>query len=155
MRVYFLRHGEADWPNWEGDDDDRPLTERGRKEMRKVARFLDALEISLDDILTSPLPRAHQTAEIVAERFKLHAREEDALVKNFDVSALKQIVRKYPVEDLMIVGHEPNFNQVISGVTGATLKLSKGGGALVELDEEKMKGRLLWLFPPKFAKVSV
>jgi phosphohistidine phosphatase len=155
IRVYFLRHGEADWPKWEGDDDDRPLTERGRKEMRKVARFLDALDLSLDDILTSPLPRAQQTAEIVAERFKLHAREEDALAKNFDVPALKQIVRKYSVENLMIVGHEPNFTEVISGVTGATLKLSKGGVALVELDDEKMKGRLLWLFPPKLAKVSV
>ena len=153
MRVYFLRHGEADWPKWEGDDDDRPLTDRGRKEMRKVARFLDALEISLDDILTSPLPRARQTADIVAERFKLHAREEDALVKNFDVAALKQIVRNYSVENLMIVGHEPNFTEVISGVTGAALKLSKGGVALVELDDEKMKGRLLWLFSPKFAKV--
>jgi phosphohistidine phosphatase len=155
MRVYFLRHGEADWPNWKGSDDERPLTERGRKEMRKVARFLDALDVSLDDILTSPLARALQTAQIVAERFKLHAREEEPLARNFDVAALKQIVRKYSVEDLMLVGHEPNFSEVISGVTGATLKLSKGGVALVELDEEKMEGRLLWLFPPKFAKVCV
>ena len=53
----------------------------------------------------------------------------------------------------MIVGHEPSFSELISALTGASLKMSKGGVALVDLDEERMKGRLLWLFPPKITKV--
>jgi phosphohistidine phosphatase len=153
MRLYFLRHGEADWPNWDRPDDERPLTERGKKEMRKVAKFLRELDIPLDDILSSPLPRAYQTAEIVADRFQLHVREQETLGGDFSVSNLKELVETYPVDNLMVVGHEPNFTQVISGLTGADCKLSKGGVALVDLDEEEMKGRLLWLFPPKIAKV--
>jgi phosphohistidine phosphatase len=153
MRLYFLRHGEADWPNWDRPDDERPLTERGKKEMRKVAKFLRELDIPLDDILSSPLPRARQTADAVADRFKLHVREHDTLGSGFSVSGLKDVLQKYPVENLMVVGHEPNFTEVISELTGADSKLSKGGLALVDLDQEKMKGRLLWLFPPKIAKV--
>ena len=121
--------------------------------MRKVAEFLRALDIPLEEIVSSPLPRARQTADIVADRFKMHAREEEALGHDFTVSSLKEIARKYPVDNLMVVGHEPSFTEIISGLTGADCKLSKGGAALVDLDEEKMKGRLLWLFPPKFAKV--
>lgn len=154
MRLYFLRHGDADWPNWDRPDDERPLTERGKKEMRKVAKFLRALDISLDDILSSPLVRARQTADIVADRFKLHVREQEALAGGFNVSRLKELVQNYPVDNLMIVGHEPSFSSVIGELTGGDCKLSKGGLALVDLDEKQMKGRLLWLFPPKIAKVS-
>jgi phosphohistidine phosphatase SixA len=52
----------------------------------------------------------------------------------------------------MIVGHEPTFTEVIEALTGADTKLSKAGLALVDVDHERMKGRLLWLFPPKIAK---
>jgi phosphohistidine phosphatase len=153
MRLYLLRHGEADWPNWDRPDDERPLTERGKKEMRKVAKFLRELDLPLDDILSSPLIRARQTADIVADRFKLHVREEEQLAGGFAVSDLKQLIQKYPVENLMVVGHEPNFTEVICTLTGANCKMSKGGVALIDLGEADMKGRLLWLLPPKLAKV--
>ncbi len=55
MKLCFLRHGEADWPNWDKPDDERPLTERGRKEMKRVAKFFQRLKFSADAILTSPL----------------------------------------------------------------------------------------------------
>jgi len=153
MNLYFLRHGEADWPNWDRPDDERPLTERGKKEIRRVAKFLRELDVPLDDILSSPLPRARQTADIIADRFKLNVREHDTLGGGFELSGLKELVQKYPVDNLMIVGHEPSFSETICKLTGADCKLSKGGVALVDLDGQKMKGRLLWLFPPKFAKV--
>jgi phosphohistidine phosphatase len=152
MLLYLLRHADADWPDWDGPDDERPLNQRGKKQTRKIAKFLDALDLELDDILTSPLPRARQTADIVADRFKLHVREEESLGGGFHVGDLKELVRKYCVENLMIVGHEPNFTDVIGDLTGADCKLSKAGLALVELDDRKMEGRLLWLFPPRIAK---
>ncbi|HEY2568989.1 MAG TPA: phosphoglycerate mutase family protein, partial [Candidatus Udaeobacter sp.] len=62
MKLYFLRHGQADWPNWKKPDDERPLTKRGKREMRDVAKFLDRLKVRPDLIVTSPLPRAAQTA---------------------------------------------------------------------------------------------
>ena len=153
MRLYFLRHGEADWPNWDKSDDERPLTDSGKKEMRKVAKFLCRLDIPLDDILSSPLVRARQTADFVADKFKLNVHEQAALGGGFNVSRLKELVQQYPVDNLMIVGHEPSFSDVIGALTGGDCKMSKGGVALVDLDEKEMKGRLLWLFPPKIAKI--
>jgi len=154
MRLYFLRHGEADWPNWNKPDDERPLTERGKKEMKKVAAFLARLDLSLDHIVTSPLPRAKQTAEPVAKYFELELSEDELLEPGFGSAELKKLVKKYPGESLMVVGHEPDFTKTISTLTGARLKLSKGGLELVDVDLTTMRGRLLWLFPPKIAKAA-
>jgi len=153
MRLYLLRHGAADWPNWDRSDDERPLTEGGKKEMRKVAKFLRALDIPLEEIVSSPLTRARETADIVADRFKMHVREQEVLGHGFDVSGLKEIFLTYPVDHLMIVGHEPSFSEVVQALTGGDCKLSKGGVAVIDLNDGDMKGRLLWLFPPKIAKV--
>lgn len=150
MRLYLLRHGEADWPNWEGEDDDRPLTKAGRKEMHKVGEFLARLKAKVDVVLTSPLPRASQTADIAAEHLKVRVHEESLLAPGFRATSLATIRRKYPQQVLMLVGHEPDFSEVVAAVTGGKVKFAKAGVALVELTGRK--GRLLWLFPPKVAK---
>src|SRR5256885_13355491 len=152
MHLYFLRHGEADWPNWEKSDDERPLTKRGKKEMRKVAAFLKRVKARPELILTSPPPRASQTAEITAEHLKAKCRQDKLLAPGFGRRELERLLKKYPAESLMVVGHEPDFTQTISQLTGASLKLSKAGVALVKLDRSWQNGRLLWLFPPKIAK---
>jgi len=151
MELYFLRHGEADWPNWKKDDDERPLTKRGKREMHEVAKFLKRAKAEPDLIVTSPLPRASQTAEIAAEHLKVKCREDKLLEPGFGRAELERLLKKYPGESLMIVGHEPDFSEVISELTGASLKLSKAGVALVELNRSWRDGRLLWLFPPKIA----
>jgi phosphohistidine phosphatase len=152
MLLYFLRHGEADWPNWKKSDDDRPLTKSGKKEMREVAKLLRRLKARPNVIVTSPLPRAAQTAEIAADYLKAKLLEDDLLGLGFGMDELQTLLKRHSVDSVMIVGHEPSFTDVISELTGASLKLSKGGVALVELDSESQKGRLLWLFPPKFAR---
>ena len=151
MKLFFLRHGEADWPNWKKPDDERPLTKRGKKEMREVAAFLKRVKARPDIIVTSPLPRASQTAEIAAERLKVKCYEDKLLAPGFDRAGLERLLKKYPEESLMIVGHEPDFTEVISELTGASLKLSKAGLALVDLNRSWHGGRLLWLIPPKIA----
>jgi phosphohistidine phosphatase len=153
MHLYFLRHGEADWPNWEGSDDDRPLTKKGKKEIKKLAKFLTKLNVDLDEIMSSPLPRAAQTAKIVAKRYRLPAGENDGLKPGFDRGDLAKILKGREDLALMITGHEPDFTNVLSAITGADLKLSKGGLAVVDLEPSTLKGELLWLFPPRFAKV--
>lgn len=150
MHLYFLRHGAADWPDWKKPDDERPLTKAGDKEIHKVGEFLHALKAQPDLILTSPLPRAAQTADIAAEHLKVRAREEKLLAPGFSIGDLKRLLKKYPQQVLLLVGHEPDFTSVIGALTGASLKLSKGGVALLDLDGTK--GRLLWLFPPRIAK---
>ena len=151
MKLFFLRHGEADWRHWNRSDDERPLTDYGKEEMRKVAALLERLAVSPDMILTSPLPRAAQTAEIVATKLKIGLREEELLIPGFNASRLKKLIGKHHADALMIVGHEPDFSNVIATLTGGTVKLSKAGLALVEIDDAGTSGRLLWLFPPKIA----
>ena len=154
MHLYFLRHGEADWPDWTGSDDERPLTGHGKEEIKKLARLLKELDLRLDRMITSPLPRARQTAEIVAEKLKMKLHEDSLLEPGFDADGLREILHKHPEESVMLVGHEPDFTRAISNLTGASLKLSKGGLALVEVDPKSMSARLLWLFPPKIAKAA-
>ena len=155
MKLCFLRHGEADWPNWNNPDDERPLTERGRKEMKRVAKFLERLNFSADAILTSPLPRASQTAEIVAKRLGIELKTEPALAHGFSVERLRGLVAKADADCVMVVGHEPNFSEVIKEFTGGEVKLSKAGIALLEVNPGCTSGKLLWLFPPKFSKAAL
>jgi len=152
MQLYFLRHGEADWPGWTKPDDERPLTDFGKKEVQQVGRFLDRLKVKPDLVVTSPLPRALQTAEVAAEQLKAKLRKDEALEPGFGISDLRTVLKRYSSKALMLVGHEPDFSSVISAVTGACLKLSKAGVAFIDFDPDTEKGRLLWLFPPRVAR---
>lgn len=154
MQLYFLRHGEADWPDWKKSDDERPLTDFGKKEMRGVSKFLARLKVQPHLIVTSPLPRASQTAEIAAKHLKAKVREDELLAPGFGMSELRTVLKRHPATAIMLVGHEPDFTTVISGLTGASLKLSKAGVALVDVDPDSDHGKLLWLFPPKIARKS-
>ena len=152
MQLYFLRHGEADWPHWTRPDDERPLTDFGKKEVRQVVNFLDRLKVKPNLVVTSPLPRALQTAEVAAGQLKTKLRQDEALEPGFGISELRALLKRHGSKVLMLVGHEPDFTSVISALTGASLKLSKAGVVLVDFDPETEKARLLWLFPPKFAR---
>ena len=151
MKLYLLRHGKADWPNWDKPDDDRPLTDDGRKQLDRVGKMLARLEIA-PIILTSPLPRASQTAEIAGKHLSQKIRIEPLLQPGFDAGKLKKILKDFSGDSLMIVGHEPDFTRTIFQLTGGDTKLSKAGVALIDLDISSMKGELRWLVPPKFAK---
>jgi phosphohistidine phosphatase len=120
--------------------------------MREVANFLARLKVRPRYVITSPLPRAAQTAEIAAEELKAKLRSDELLSPGFSMDELRRLGNRHRAKNLMLVGHEPDFSQVISKLTGASLKLSKAGVALVDVDFESEEGKLLWLFPPKLAK---
>ena len=151
-QIFFLRHGEADWPDWPGSDDDRPLTKRGKREVKKVAKLLQKIGAQPLLIFTSPLPRAAQTAKVVAKRLCLELGVEEDLGMGFNAAKLRKIVARHDVDSLIVVGHEPDFSTVIRALTGADIFLAKAGVALVEMESAQAKGRLRWLFPPRFAK---
>ena len=152
MEICFLRHGQADWPGWDKPDDERPLTKAGRKEVKRVARLLKRFKFAPDEILSSPLPRARETAAIVAKRLDVEVQLEPELAHGFNSERLRRIVRKTAAECVMIVGHEPEFSAVIKELTGGEVKLAKAGVALVEMDATSTSGKLRWLVPPKIAK---
>ena len=150
--VYFIRHGEADWPEWRKADDERPLTRKGKAEVKRVAKFLQRVGAEPLLIFTSPLPRAEQTAQIVAKQLCLELGVEEILAPGFNPEKFRRLVSGQDVKSLVIVGHEPDFTRTIRSLTGADVVLAKCGVALVEIDDSAAKGRLRWLFPPRFAK---
>jgi phosphohistidine phosphatase len=151
VKLYLLRHGKAEWPNWDKPDDDRPLTPEGKDQVAAVAKLLARLEIA-PAIVTSPLPRASQTAEIAGKYLDQMVRVDPLLRPGFDAGKLKKLLKDFSGSSLMVVGHEPDFTRTIFQLTGGQTKLSKAGVALIELDAASMKGELRWLVPPRFAK---
>jgi phosphohistidine phosphatase len=151
MKLYFLRHGKADWPNWNKSDDERPLTAEGKAQVAAVAKLLARLEIA-PVIVTSPLPRASQTAVIAGKHLGQKVQVDPLLRPGFDAAKLKKLLKAFSGESLMVVGHEPDFTRTIFQLTGGETKLPKAGVALVQLDPGSLKGELRWLVPPKFAK---
>ena len=153
MKLYFLRHGKADWPEWDKPDDERPLTKEGRREMQRIAKFLARLKIEPAVVLSSPLPRAWQTAEYAADALGIELQEEPALGKGFSAAKLPALLKRARDGDLMLVGHEPDFTTVIRALTGGDIRLGKGGIARVDLAHgNAIDGRLIWLIPPKIAR---
>ena len=97
MKLLFLRHGLADRSAWSGSDYERPLTPRGKERMRAEAETIASLDLGLDAILTSPLTRASQTAEIVADQLGLLDRliEDDrAFYLTFDNKEVGRVIAR-------------------------------------------------------------
>ncbi len=117
-----------------------------------MAKFMRGLKPKPSIILSSPLPRAWQSAEIAAEFLKLKLREEPELQKGFNGAKLRRILDRHAKENPMIVGHNPGFVNVIRALTGAKVKLAKGGLARVDFEVGEESGRLVWLLPPRVAR---
>jgi len=149
MKLYLLRHGKADWPGWEKPDDERPLTEEGIKEMHTVAGALKRLKVVPDIILSSPLPRAWRTAEIAGKALDVKVEMRPELRPGFNRQKCDALLASRPGDDVMVVGHEPDFSRVIRALSGARVKLPKAATAAIEMGEEVPAARLLWLFPAK------
>jgi len=155
MKLYFLRHGIAvEAEDWKGSDAERPLTDKGRKQLEREGKALVELDLEIEAILTSPLSRAKETAEIIAAALNMRDKveENDRLADSFSAMALGEILKSYSkVKNLMLVGHEPSMSQVIGEIIGGgKIDLKKGGLACVEVPEPPLrKGELKWLLPPK------
>jgi len=155
MKLYFLRHGQAgEREDWHGDDFDRPLTTDGIKRMEREADTIAELDLEVETIITSPLVRARQTAEIVAKRLKLRKNliEDENLGLEFNLQRLVQILEHYPkAGTVMLVGHEPSMSRTMGQlVGGARIDFKKGALACVELvDASAPTAELVWLIPPR------
>jgi phosphohistidine phosphatase len=149
MKLFLLRHGKADWPDWERPDDERPLTDEGVAEMQTVSGALKRLKVGPDLILTSPLPRALRTAEIAAKALGVPVEQRVELQPGFTRRQCEAILAARPEFDVMLVGHEPDLSRLIRSFTGARVKFSKAATAAIELGDDMPAPRLLWLFPAK------
>ncbi len=165
MELFLLRHGLAVERGTPGFDDDaaRPLTPKGRRQLRKIAAGIKKLEPHFDLILSSPLVRARQTAEIVAAGLKLKKRLKfsNALAPGGAAALLlRQLKRHQPAAGkILLVGHEPGLSRLVSLlVTGkADLQLDFKKAGLCKLETGKLLpgkcATLLWLLTPKQMKL--
>jgi phosphohistidine phosphatase len=155
MICYLLRHGIAvDPAEWRGSDFDRPLTDEGHKRMAREAKAIAALSLDLDVIITSPLVRAKQTAEYVADALKMtkHLIEDVRVGPGFSTARLASILEEHvDAKSVMLVGHEPSMSEVTSDlIGGARLQFKKGSLACIELSNaSSLTGELVWLASPK------
>ena len=161
MKLYLLRHADAGEASAEGYTTDaaRALTPKGIKRTRQLANALRQMEITFDVILSSPLIRAQQTAEIIArslgkEKQLRHVGQlapDGALT---DAIALIESTR-VKADSVLLVGHEPNLSRLISllctGGTNLGLTLKKGGLCRLELTDVKSGpcATLEWLLSPR------
>ena len=154
----LIRHGIAVEPEgWEGSDENRPLTEKGKKRVRQAAVGLMALNCKPTHLFSSPFVRAYDTARLlralVCPTLKVETRDELAVGSSPD--KIVAMLRSLPTESMvMCVGHEPLLGEVagllLCGKAIPSLSLKKAGAALIRLSGDAKPGRGLlrwWLQP--------
>lgn len=124
--IYLLRHGDAE--DRLGDDAARRLTAKGERQARDAGRALAALGTDLDACLTSPKVRAAETARLACEALGLEP--ETALgLRGGGLDALALATGR---GEVLMVGHEPGLSDEVARLTGAKVKLRKGGLAVID-----------------------
>ncbi|MEH2027923.1 phosphohistidine phosphatase SixA [Nostoc sp.] len=162
MELYLIRHGIAEEQGLGIKDEERSLTKEGRQKTEKVAQKLVKLGLNFDLILTSPLVRARQTAEIlIAEKLSSQLEESSYLAPDGEISSwLKDWLepRNYSQNtQLALVGHEPGLSNwaevLLWGEVKASLVLKKAGMIGIKLPETGSplgRSQMFWLTPPKY-----
>jgi phosphohistidine phosphatase len=147
QQLWLLRHGEA-VPHDSGPDEQRELTERGRDQSRAAGRALEALEVAVHLCFTSPKVRARETAELACAELGVDPVDEVALADGFDGRAALALMRAAGTDQrVLVVGHEPDFSQVVYDLTGGRVDFKKGGIAAIRLDASR--GELIVLLRPR------
>lgn len=154
FELYFVRHADAGDPaEWSGDDADRPLSKKGRRQARRLAASLDDLKIRPDVLLTSPKLRADDTAKALSRRLRVPVTAESRLAGELDGQGLEWLLGQVDgaAGRVMLVGHDPDFSQLVSWLVGGPVAMRKGALARVDLPGRTVApglGSLRWLLPP-------
>jgi phosphohistidine phosphatase len=159
MEIILIRHAKAEtrdansWP----DDAQRPLTAEGRAEQRAAARAMKRMGIKFDFLVTSPLARARETADIVAKSYRWSEAPQvaDELGHGYAVGAVVKLLAKFPPDACVaLVGHEPDLShltaELVSKSGDLNIAMKKSGVVGIEFDgpAETGKGTLLFHLKP-------
>jgi phosphohistidine phosphatase len=160
LELYLIRHGVAaergqDWP----DDSKRPLTPDGITRLRKAAQGLNAMGISFDQIVTSPLVRTRQTADVFSEELKSKppiVTSDSLAPAGTPAAVIQEITKHVRKASVALVGHEPNLGELAAQLIGARnpLEFKKGGICRIDFDmlPPKGGGMLRWFVTPKMLR---
>jgi phosphohistidine phosphatase len=159
MRLLIIRHAVAvprGTPDME--DDERPLTSKGRKRFRTAARGLATVLKRPDALLSSPLPRARQTADIAAKAWgKVSVTDTPALAGGTFENLAVALAAYGPKDTVAVVGHEPDLSELLARLLGTPhadrLTFRKGGAALVNVPGPLQEGgTLVWFLTPRLLR---
>ena len=158
MDCVLIRHGIAvESEEWEGSDENRPLTEKGKKRARQAATGLAAMNCKPTHLFSSPFVRAYDTARllrtVVCRTLKVETRDE--LAVGSTAEQIVSLLRSLPTESVvMCVGHEPLLGEVagilLCGKPTSNFSLKKAGAALIQVSGSVTPGQGLlrwWLQP--------
>jgi|SRR5688572_8684344 phosphohistidine phosphatase len=157
LELYLIRHGLAadrgpDYP----DDSKRPLTSRGIAALKREAKALNELKIDFDLIITSPLVRTRQTADILAEGLasKPAVTSSDSLAPaGTPAAVMHELAKHHRKARIALVGHEPNVGELAARLIGARSPIEFKKGAICRIDFDvlppKALGQLRWFLPPR------
>jgi phosphohistidine phosphatase len=160
MKLYLIRHGLAETHGMKPDAD-RALTPAGREKMERAAKGLRKTKIKLQLILTSPLKRARETAEIVAGGlYGVKVETMPELAPGSEPSATISAIGAYrDRKEIALVGHQPHIGQLASLLlTGSPdlceMDFKKGSVACIDAEfaGEQAKCSLNWLLTPKLMR---
>ena len=158
-RLLVMRHAKSDWSSPDQEDFDRPLNKRGRKDVPRVAGFLEACAEPPDLVLASAAVRAQETAARLVEELeegpqlvldgRLYLAGPDTLFEVLAATAGK-------AGSAVVIAHNPGLEQWISRLTGARVRLPTAAVARVDLDvprwEGPLEGELQWLVTPRLLR---
>jgi phosphohistidine phosphatase SixA len=153
LELYLLRHADAGDPQaWDGDDDLRPLSEKGVRQAERLGRHLASIGFEPDALLSSPKVRALRTAEIVAAALGVEPKSDERLGGGVVLGVVERILGELgDVRRPVLVGHDPDFSELVATLSGArAIPMKKGALARVDLVRglEAGGGVLRWLVPP-------
>jgi phosphohistidine phosphatase len=130
-QLWLLRHGEA-VPHDSKPDDERELTARGERQAIAAGEGLARLGIEFDACYTSPKVRALDTAKLACRALNIEPIVHDPVAGGFDRDDALELLRAHGADArVLVVGHEPDFSQVVHDFTGGTVDFKKGGVAAV------------------------
>jgi phosphohistidine phosphatase len=146
-QLWLLRHGEA-VPHDSKPDDERELTPRGRGQSETAGRALAKLGVEFAACYTSPKVRALETAQLACRALNIEPAIAQSLGGRFDRDDALELLRAHGPEDrVLVVGHEPNFSQVVLDFMGGRVDFKKGGVAAIRV--ERTAGELIVLLRPR------
>jgi phosphohistidine phosphatase len=147
QQLWFLRHGDA-VPHGTKPDPERELTSKGERQSQDAGAALARIGVSFDACYTSPKVRARDTARLACEPLGIEPEEVESLSGGLEREDALELLMGHDADaNLLLVGHEPDFSQVVHDLTGARIQMKKGGVVAVKV--ERGGGELVTLLRPR------
>jgi phosphohistidine phosphatase len=146
VAIILVRHAEAEDRALGTPDPERTLVGAGRKAAKATGKALAALGVESQVVVTSPYPRAHETAEIIAHELGAPLVDDAALL-GLEPGDLAELTARHG-DELLLVGHEPDFSALVLAITGARISFPKAGALLID-PIAGLRGELRWFLRPR------